>query len=417
MPFEQTQKYELVLLGATGYTGKLCAEYIARNLPTDLRWAIAGRSSSKLSNLLCSLQSNNVDRPAPDVLVVSLNKEDLNVLVKKTTLLINTVGPYHLYSGPVVEACANNGTHYLDVTGEAPWVLEMIEKHHTTAENNGAIIIPEIGLESAPSDMLVWSLANLFRKEFSLGTKEVIGSLHQLNGRPSGGTMATILTILEAYGPKEIARALKPWAMSPIPGPRSTISSSFLAKISGVRTVPGLGVVTNSFVGRTNAAIVSRSWGLLDKGSYYGPKFNYKEYITVRNALVGVIVNLTFVLGAVLLAFRPVRWLLQRLVYAPGEGESRENTRNEFVEFRAIATADEETLHPRRASARFLWKGGHYYLAGILLAEAAMVILRDREPGEQSTGGILTPATLKQPFIDRMRRSGIVLDLEIAAQV
>ena len=407
----QIRHYELVLLGASGYTGKLCAEYIAKNLPTDLKWAVAGRSSSKLSSLTRQLKDHNQDRTQPTIEVATLSAEDLDNLTKSTTLLINTIGPYHLYSSPVVEACAKNGTHYLDVTGESPWVLEMIERYHATAEKTRAIIIPEIGLESAPSDMLTWSLATFFREKFFLGTKEIIGSLHHINGRPSGGTMATVLTIQDTYGLKGIAKATQPWAMSSIPRPKTVERTSFLTKLFGVRTFPGLGVVTTSIAGATNRAIVQRSWSLLDRGKYYGSRFQYSEYVTVRNALVGAMVHFALILGAVALSVRPLRNLVQKLVYMPGEGDSRENTRKEALEWRALAIADENSSSPKRAFGKFRWEGGHYYLTGLLLAEAAMVILRDRKVEDEYAGGVLTPATLGQPFVDRMRNAGIILEV------
>ena len=110
----QDRQYELILLGATGYTGKYCAEHLVRNLPTNLRWAVAGRTESKLSTLVEQIKPLNPDRLQPGLEVSSLNPDDLDALVKKTKLLITTVGPYHLYGTPIVEACARNGTHYID---------------------------------------------------------------------------------------------------------------------------------------------------------------------------------------------------------------------------------------------------------------------------------------------------------------
>lgn len=133
MAAPSSRQYDLILLGATGYTGKLCAEHITLKLPTNLKWAVGGRSSSKLSAITEELRSLNPDRLQPGKLfwlgvrcvsilngnvgveVANLTPNDLDVLTKKTRLLLNTVGPYHLYSSPVVEACAKNGTHYLDV--------------------------------------------------------------------------------------------------------------------------------------------------------------------------------------------------------------------------------------------------------------------------------------------------------------
>src|SRR5271155_402193 len=107
--------YDITLLGANGYAGTLTAEHITSHMPTNLRWAVAGRSASKLQTLLDELRKLNPDRVLPDVLPVQLTPQELDDLVKKTTVLLNCVGPYHLYSTPVVEACVNNRTHYLDV--------------------------------------------------------------------------------------------------------------------------------------------------------------------------------------------------------------------------------------------------------------------------------------------------------------
>lgn len=312
----------------------------------------------------------------------------------------------------MVGACANNGTHYLDVTGESPWVLEMIEKFHEIAKQNHAIIIPEIGIESAPSDMLAWSLATLFQEKYSVGTKEIIASLHELKGTPSGGTLATVISIFESYGLKGVARAAKPWAMSPAPGPQSETPIPFATRLFGIRRVPGLGILTTSIAGTTNAAIVQRSWGLLGE-RYYGAKFQYLEYMTVRNSIIGVLMHFAFAFGTMALVLRPFRWLARKLVYAPGEGAAVENTKKDAFEWRAIATEDEDSPKPRRAFGKFRYDGAAYYFTGLLLAEAAMVILRGEGVVERLGGGVLTPATLGQPFVDRIRRAGVVVETEL----
>jgi short subunit dehydrogenase-like uncharacterized protein len=139
-----SRPYEIILLGATGYTGKYTAEAIAQHLPTDLRWAVSGRSESKLSSLVSEVKPLNPDRRAPDVLPCTLDSRELNALVVKTKVLINAVGPYHLYSEPIVRACAENGTHYIDCTGEVPWVKRMVEKYEDVAKRSGAIVCSSI---------------------------------------------------------------------------------------------------------------------------------------------------------------------------------------------------------------------------------------------------------------------------------
>jgi len=112
--------------------------------------------------------------------IVNLNDEDLTCLAKKTKVMIATVGPYSLYGAHAFRACAENGTHYLDVTGEVPWVAEMIKKYEGVAKKTGAIMIPQIGLESAPADLITWMLVKMVREKFKVGTKEVVLSVHEL---------------------------------------------------------------------------------------------------------------------------------------------------------------------------------------------------------------------------------------------
>lgn len=116
-----SRQYECVVFGASGYTGKYTAEHITTHLPTDFKWAVAGRSQDKLKRLVDELKLLNPDRQQPEIEIAQLEKNDLLNLAKKTKVLITTVGPYHKYGTAVVEACAETGTHYLDVTGEVPW--------------------------------------------------------------------------------------------------------------------------------------------------------------------------------------------------------------------------------------------------------------------------------------------------------
>ncbi|KAL8927502.1 MAG: hypothetical protein Q9208_002307 [Pyrenodesmia sp. 3 TL-2023] len=416
MASSDSRKYDLILLGATGYTGKLCAEYIIRSLPTDLKWAVSGRSHERLAAVVQEVSAHNPDRVQPAVEATTLSLEDLRLLVQKTRLVLNTVGPYHRYSSPVVQACAENGTHYLDVTGESPWVYEMIQKYHDLAKQNGAIIIPEIGLESSPSDLLAWSLATLFKEKLSLNTKEVVASVHELRSQPSGGTLATLLGLLDHYSLREVSKASAPWALSPIAGPKWSTGVPFSTKIFGVRQKPNLGTLTTSITAGPNVAIVQRTWGLLGGPDSYGPNFQYHEYMRVKNWLAGAIIHFALGLGLIVLAIPPLRWILQYAAhsfYAPGQGASREDADEAAFELRAVAEADEDSPNPRMAMAKFRYDGGLYYLTGVFLAEAAMVLLKDEKLTKKLGGGLLTPAMLGQPFIDRLRNAGIVLESRI----
>lgn len=159
------REYEIVVLGATGYTGKYTAEHITTSLPTDLKWAVAGRSEAKLKQVLSDLKSLNADRPEPGIEIATLQKDDIVRLAKKTKVLITTIGPYHKYGTVVFEACAETGTHYLDVTGEVPWVLQMVQKYHETAKRSGAIVSSSL----RPSSMQL-VIDDLLRCSVSLKT-------------------------------------------------------------------------------------------------------------------------------------------------------------------------------------------------------------------------------------------------------
>ncbi|KAI9809420.1 MAG: hypothetical protein M1827_006856 [Pycnora praestabilis] len=411
VPIPSARQYELVVFGATGYTGQLCAEHITTHLPTDLRWAIAGRTMSKLTALKDHLRTLNPDRLQPDVEIVSLNKEELHTLAKRTRLLITTVGPYYLYGTPVLGACASNGTHYLDVTGESPWVLEMIQKYDATAKANGAIIIPMIGIESAPADLVSLALVSFIKDQLSLPTKEIISSIYHLKGAPSGGTMTTVFGVFSHYSLSQISSASKSWALSPLPGPASTTPTPFLTLLTGVRTVPELGVLTTSISAKPNRAVVERSWGLqAQRGTSYGANFQYSEYANVRNVFVGALINMAYVVAAVCLAVPPMRWLLKKIAYAPGQGPTKDQTSTDLLEYRAIGYSDAPTAAPatqKRALTTLKYTGGLYGLTGIFLAEAAMTILRDEDeslPEKLGGGGLLTPAMLGQGYVERLKR-------------
>ncbi len=232
-------------------------------------------------------------------------------------------------------------------------------------------------------------------------------------GMPSGGTLATILNLFDHYSLREFAKAASPWALSPVPGPKSSKWPPFTTRLLGVRSHPDLGTLTTFIAAPGDIAIVQRTWGLQDSGRYYGPKFHFSEYMRVRNFLVGVGIHLLFAFVQIAILFPPARWLAKKFVYQPGQGASKERTKSEAIEFRAIATADQDTTNPSRAIAKFRYDGGLYYLTGIFLAEAAMVILQDEDMVRRLGGGVLTPAMLGQPFIDRLKKAGVVYEVQL----
>ncbi|KAF7543343.1 hypothetical protein G7Z17_g10814 [Cylindrodendrum hubeiense] len=370
---EHGRQYDIVVFGATGYTGKLTAEYITTNLPTDLKWAIAGRSESKLQAVVDECKRLNSDRLAPAIEIANLNDEGLSALTKKTCVLLTTVGPYALYGEHAFKACAENGTHYVDVTGEAAWVNRMIKKYEKTAKESGATLFPQAGVESAPPDLTTWALAKAIRTQLGAPTKDVKLCIHN-------------------------------------------IRDSILEKIFGVRTIPNLGMLTTSPMGSTDIAVVERTWGLLSetpsrKDQFYGPKFTWGEYLKTRNWLSGVVTHWMMIIGMTLLALvPPVRTVIKRYIFQPGEGASREATEKEEIEYRGVAYPDSEKATGKIAYCRTWHRGGMYYLTGKLLVETAATILED---DNELDGGIYTPACLGQGLIDRLDKAGLKFEVKL----
>ncbi|KAE8395763.1 Saccharopine dehydrogenase-domain-containing protein [Aspergillus alliaceus] len=410
---ESKREFDLILLGPTGYTGRLCAEHIVKNFPTGIRWALAGRSPQKIETIARDLKTLNPDRAEPVILAVQLIREELHSLARKTRVLLNCIGPYHLYSTPIVEACASNGTHYLDVTGETPWIKNIIEKYHETAKSNGAIIIPSVGVESAPADVLAWALVKRIREELSCDTKEITCAIDDLKtSGASGGTLATILTMFDSLSVFEILKATGPFELAASSPPKSIPSEPFMEKVLGVRSVRDMGTLTTAPTAVADIAIVHRSSTLMPE--FYGPRFHFRQFLKVRNVFIGVAIHFAFVIGMLLLLLPPVRWLLRQYVYAPGSGPRMEDSIHDRLEYRAVATADQRAPDPKRALGKLRYQGTMYVFTGLLLAEAAMTILENEEKVKKvSRCGLVTPATLGQEYIDRLEKVGCHIETQV----
>ncbi|KAL1885221.1 hypothetical protein Plec18167_001878 [Paecilomyces lecythidis] len=367
--------FDFVLLGPTGYTGKLCAEHIVQHLPTDLKWALAGRSAGKLEAVAKELRALNPDRIQPEILTVQLTETELKPLAEKTRLIINCVGPYHLYSTPV--------------------------------------IIPSLGIESTPPDILTWALVKTIREQLSTGAKEAVSCVHEMKSSgPSGGTLATILTTLETASITDLTKSLNPFALVASEPPKQVPSRPLSELLTGVTCVSDLGTLTTSPSGIADAAVVHRSSTLMRE--FYSPRFYFRHYVHVRNALVGVAFHYAFVIGILLLTIPPVRWLVNKLIYAPGQGPSKEQCARDRVEYRGVAIPDADTAKPKRALGRLFYEGDMYTLTGVFLAEAAMVILENEAKIKKvSRGGMVTPASLGQEFVDRLDKVGCHIDTRL----
>lgn len=211
----------------------------------------------------------------------------------------------------------------------------------------------------------------------------------------------------------ELSASSKPFALSPIPGPRSHSTASPFTKILGIRTHPVLGLLTTSIQAGADIPIVQRTWGLLGGAKLYGPNFYCEQYMRTTSRLRGIALHFAITVGIVLLVIPPVRWFLKKLIYAPGDGPTEEESRTHKVEYRAVAVADVPGTAKPRAYARAWYESGMYHLTGLLLTQAAITLLKDDVVAKKFGGGILTPATLGQPYIDRIDRAGFKFEVRM----
>ncbi|CCX05117.1 hypothetical protein FPQ18DRAFT_263131 [Pyronema domesticum] len=410
MTERRPRKFDLVVFGATGYTGKLTSEQVLQGTPSTLKWAIAGRSPQKLELLAQDYNRRFPDRTPVQTFIADLTEFSLEQLASSTRLLISTVGPYIKYGTGVIEACAVYGTHYVDCTGEFPWVYDMIKRCHKTAKNRKAIIIPQCGFESAPLDLGTYALVKCIRDELGCGVSDVTFAVHDLKGNVSGGTFETTMTVFEHATLQELHESSAFDALSPVkPGPEQPFRSPVIRD-------EHLGILTSWVNNTGDRSIVFRSWGLMDEGNYYGKDFTWKEYQRVSNWVSAIIWFIIMKVIIIVPLFAPLRWLARKLFH-PGEGQgpTDEARRGHRVEWRGVAIADEDSENPRKAFVTVQSTIDPYSLTALCMVQAANSILHNTDTlAAQLGGGILTPATLASPELFRLLdRAGLKIEAKI----
>ncbi|KPM33979.1 hypothetical protein AK830_g12592 [Neonectria ditissima] len=415
MAKEPSHRYEVILFGATGYTGKLCAEYIHAQLPSDLRWAVAGRSLDKLNSVLEMLESNDRARALPAIEVCELDDDELQKLARKTQVVISTVGPYQTYGEPMFQACAQTGTHYLDCTGETPWILDMIAKYHATAQGTGAIMIPSCGFDSVPSDLSAFAVVDHIRTKFSSQTARVDSSLHEIKGSLSGGTMRSIIAAFDLYSIPELIKTLAPFSLSPRHPARShpQQKSNITAAVFGLRYISGLGWMAVNPQGLVDRCYVNRSWGLAadSKAGTYGENFDFHAWVRMRGPISAVLWHFTMIIALALFCLPLTRWLVTRFWFKPGDGPTESFRQKSSFEYRTSAIADNR--QGQQVIGRLKFNGDPYVFTALCLGEVALLLARDTGTlARLQGGGILTSALLGSTFLDSLQRHGVEVEVK-----
>jgi short subunit dehydrogenase-like uncharacterized protein len=414
------REFDIVLYGATGFVGKLTAQYLARS-GGDARVALAGRSTERLSAVRDGLGESAQSWPL--VVADAASPSTLNEMAARAQVVVSTVGPYLRYGLPLVAACASAGTDYADLTGEAPFVRDSIDSYHKQAVDTGARIVHSCGFDSVPSDLNVYSLYRAVQRD---GTGE-LGDTHfvvrSLRGGLSGGTVASLVEILDTASsdPEARRRLADPYTLSADRAAEPELGRQRdLQWHRGSQIAPELsGVWTAGFLmAPYNTRIVRRSNALLDWA--YGRRFRYDETMSVGSSpaapvasAVGTSIgNAVFELGSRYFRLLP-RGLVERVLPKAGSGPSERTRERGHYRIETYTT----TTTGARYVARIEQRGDPGYQAtSVLLGEAGLALALDRDK-LSDLRGVLTPAAaMGDALLERLPAAGVTLGVDRLAQ-
>ena len=400
--------YDIVVLGATGFTGGLCVRHLAKTygVGKNVKWSIAGRSKDKLEKLKRQLAVElndesimNVDTITADTTVTS----SLPSLVRDTRAIISTAGPFTLYGSPVVEFCAKFGTHYADIAAEGDWFKTMMAQWQATAKTTGAKLISFCGHDSVPWEYSVLKLDETIRGHSPYDDEELetVKLMNESNGGPSGGTIATICLLMGGKGFS------------------APDSDPFFQKADGsvhpFRTNIDIPVAINKevqpwndetcytapfFMSLVNAQVTDWSRSLLGR-----PSISYREF-SIHPDFKSAFANLCSTAAFVLLILNPVtEFLVKRfLTPKPGEGPSLEDMETkQFLSIYGIGTGSKGT---QAESVMYVPKSAGYLATAQMLVEGGltMALAESRLPEPHQCGGFSSPAAaLGDVYLERLQ--------------
>ena len=399
------RKYDLVVWGATSFTGKLVTEYLFNKYGSSkIKWAIAGRNLDKLEKVRSLVADDNL----PMIIADSFDEESLSKFVKKTRVVCSTVGPYSLYGTKLVKLCVENNTNYCDITGEAHWIRTLIDDYHEEAKSKKIKIVNSCGFDSIPSDMGVYFIQNEIKKTYKNYANSIKMRVAGVKGGISGGTYSSINNLLkEAYSNKKIFRVLNnPYGLNP-KNKMEGMDKKDLRKIIFDKE-------SNSWIypfimAGINTKIVRRSHALTN--FQYGKDFRYEEAMMSGKGISGLLKAILAVFPLAMIGLNP-NSLLKKIVNSympkPGEGPGPEKRKNGFYNLRFYVTIDKR----RKAFAKVVGDNDPGYgSTSKMLAESALCLAFDKLPENY---GVVTPSiAMGKQLLERLRNNA-GLDFKIS---
>ncbi|KAH9255525.1 hypothetical protein BASA81_006342 [Batrachochytrium salamandrivorans] len=389
LPATTEREFDVVVFGATGYTGQLVAKYLAKQYGNSkVKFALAGRRAQALEQVKTECLASN---PQAEITVVSgvdsFNAKSLQEMTRRTKVVVSTVGPFQLYGTPLVVACIATQTHYCDITGEVDWYSELVEHYHDQARDAGVSICSFCGHDSVPWDLLTYKLAQKL-----LAGGETLTTVHvedEILAGPSGGTVATILETIRAGLPAKSKLGFSPLLLGQDGRTKSTFTTKDISPVLPRKASRGWnGPFVMSMV---NAQVVARSNALNE----YGSKVEYSESRLARNfaVLMGRYLELVAVGPALFLP----HFLQQYLLPQPGTGPSTEQLEQGFLQLTGTAMGSKGS----KVQARLYFDHDMGYVGTArLLVECGLCLA---EGSNTQRRGVVTPAScFPDQLLDRL---------------
>ncbi len=380
-----SKTFDIILWGATGFTGKLVATYLFKKYGSDgdIKWAMAGRNIKKLE----AVRTSVADETVPLIVADSNDPKSLTAMVQQTKVLCTTVGPYAKYGSKLVAACVDNNTHYCDLAGEVQWIRQMIDEHHQTAKEKGVKIVHCCGFDSIPSDLGVYFIQKEAKAQKRGRAKIIKMRVAGMRGRISGGTYASISNVIaQARKDKKIYKTLNnPYGLNPIDEQKGKDQHDLRRVV--------FDAVSNTWIApfvmaSINTKIVRRSNAL--SGNSYGKDFQYEEASIAGKGLKGRIKGVSTTLPiAVVMGAKPgsfLKKIVDSYLPKPGEGPSSKQQTEGYFNFRFYITMEDGSTAYAKVTGD---RDPGYGSTSKMLAEAAICLAKDPLT---SSAGVITPS-------------------------
>lgn len=405
---QSSREFDIVVYGATGFTGKMAALYLTKQYGAGngWKWAIAGRRPDALEAVKQAATRANPSISPNDISIIIADSSDVQSLIKmcnSTKVVVSTAGPFMIYGSDLVRVCAETGTHYCDITGETDWVRQMIDKYDDVAKKTGAQIVHHCG-----NDCIPWDLSILIAsKEFRAKGEVLVhtSSFDEIRYHASGGTLATFVNSTTNRSRFKASLGFDP-LLKTSSGSKST--ARFVSKCLGhLSFVPKFNRWCGFFpLSSVNANCVKRSNSVND----YGPSITYEEALAYPNFFAGFVESLSLVVFGSSLKVPLFRWFMFTFILPhPGQGPSEKQMDAGFLKVTTIARSSNDS----KVKTIFYFPTDPAYRdTARMLVEAGLVLAL--EPDKvKSGGGVFTPAACQgEALIDRLVNTGCSFNVE-----